>query len=74
MIVGGAALLGWIAGDMLAQDVAVKDWVATNAAWLEYGAPVSGAALVVLVGKMFTARAAPVAATVDLAAPYEKKE
>lgn len=74
VIVAGAALLGWIAGDMLAHDVVVKDWVVANAAWLKYGAPVIGAALVVLAGKMFTARAAPAAATVDLAIPDQKKE
>ncbi len=74
VIVAGAALLGWIAGDMLAHDVVVKDWVVANAAWLKYGAPVIGAALVVLAGKMFTARAAPAAATVDLALPDQKKE
>ena len=74
VIVAGAALLGWIAGDMLANDVVVKDWVVANAAWLKYGAPVIGAALVVLAGKMFTARAAPAAATVDLAIPDQKKE
>lgn len=74
VIAGGAALLGWIAGDMIANDVVVKDWVVANAAWLKYGAPVIGAALVVLVGKMFTARAAPAAATVDLAVADQKKE
>ncbi len=74
VIVGGAALLGWIAGDMMADDVVVKDWVAANASWLNYGAPVIGVALVVLAGKMFTARAAPAAATVDLAAPHQKQQ
>ena len=74
VIVAGAALLGWIAGDMLAHDVVVKDWVVANAPWLKYGAPVIGAALVVLAGKMFTARAAPAVATVDLAVPDQKKE
>ena len=74
VIFGGAALLGWIAGDMMAHDVAVKDWVVANAAWLKYGAPAIGAALVLLAGKMFTARAAAVAAPVDLATPDQKKE
>lgn len=76
VIVGGAALLGWVAGNMMAHDVVVKDWVVANAAWLKYGAPVIGAALVVLVGKMITARAgpAPARAPVDLAVPDQKKE
>ncbi len=74
VIVGGAALLGWIAGDMIANDMVLNDWVVANAAWLKYGAPVIGAALVVLAGKMFTAPAAPVAPPVDLATPDQKKE
>jgi len=74
VIIGGAALLGWIAGDMMANDVAVKDWVVANAAWLKYGAPVIGAALVVLAGKLFIAGALPAGAPVDLATPDQKKE
>jgi YjbE family integral membrane protein len=50
VITGGAALLGWIAGDMLVADVAIKDWVQENAAWLPYAAPVAGAAVVVAIG------------------------
>jgi len=74
VIVGGAALLGWIGGDMMANDVTTKEWVVANAAWLKYGAPVIGAALVVLVGKMLTARVTPAAATVDLAVADQKRE
>jgi len=72
---GGAALLGWIAGDMAVGDVVTKDWVDANAAWLKYGAPVIGAVGVVAVGKLLAGRARPqgVAATaagpVDLASP-----
>lgn len=75
VIVGGAALLGWIAGDMVAHDVVLKDWVQAEAAWLKYGAPAIGAALVVLAGKMLSARAATEAApVVDLAEADQKKE
>jgi YjbE family integral membrane protein len=74
VIVGGAALLGWIGGDMIANDVTTKEWVVANAAWLKYGAPVIGAALVVLVGKVLTGRVTPAAATVDLAAMDKKRE
>jgi YjbE family integral membrane protein len=73
VIVGGAALLGWIGGDMMASDVATGDWVVANASWLEYGAPVIGAGLVVLVGKLIAARTARVAAPVDLAPPAVDK-
>jgi YjbE family integral membrane protein len=74
VIVGGAALLGWIGGDMLARDVVVKDWVVANAAWVNYAAPVLGAALVVLVGKMFTARRTLSAAPLDFATPGLRKD
>jgi len=57
VIVGGAALLGWIAGDMIAHDVAVKDPVATYlpGPWI-YAAPIAGALLVVALGKLTAAR------------------
>ena len=38
----GAALLGWVAGDMAATDPVVKDWVDANAAWLHWAAPGGG--------------------------------
>ena len=75
VIMGGAALLGWIAGDMAVGDVVTKDWVAANAAWLKYGAPVIGAVGVVAVGKLLAGRARPrggaatAAGPVDLASP-----
>ena len=53
----GAALLGWVAGDMAATDPVLKDWVDANAAWLHWGAPVTGAIFVVAAGKWFAARA-----------------
>jgi YjbE family integral membrane protein len=74
VIVGGAALLGWIAGDMVVGDVVLQDWVTANAAWLKYGGPVIGAALVVAVGKMIAARAAPEPALVDLAGSEPKEK
>jgi YjbE family integral membrane protein len=54
----GAALLGWVAGDMATTDPAVKEWVDANAAWLHYGAPIAGAIGVVAGGRWFAARAA----------------
>jgi YjbE family integral membrane protein len=78
VIVLGAALLGWIAGDMTVRDVVVKDWVVANANWLMYAGPVIGAALVVAIGKMIAARVAPAEAPapapVDLAAQVREKE
>lgn len=71
IIVAGAALLGWIAGEMIAHDVALAQRVAT---WLPgrwvYVVPVAGALLVVAIGKLL-ARRRPVAPTaagpIDLA-------
>lgn len=71
VIVGGAALLGWIAGDMIAHDVALHEQVVAllPGPWV-YAAPVAGALLVVAIGKLLAARypAEPAAAgPVDLA-------
>ena len=53
----GAALLGWVAGEMAITDNAVKDWIDANVALLHYVAPAAGAAIVVVLGKWFAARA-----------------
>jgi YjbE family integral membrane protein len=53
----GAALLGWVAGDMAATDPVVKGWVDANAAWLHWAAPAAGAIFVVAVGRWLAARA-----------------
>jgi len=65
VIVAGAALLGWIAGDMMVHDLTTREWVSAHASWLHYAAPVAGAALVVVVGKLFAQRRRK--APVDLA-------
>jgi len=77
VIVGGAALLGWIGGDMLVHDIVVKDWMMANAAWLKYGGPIIGAAFVIVVGKLLAARRKPAAAAaepVDLAESKPKQD
>lgn len=53
----GAALLGWVAGEMALSDPAVKDW-AEGQHTLHMLAPALGAALVVATGKWLTIRAA----------------
>lgn len=50
-IIIGAALLGWIAGDMFLTDAASKDWVNSQGAFLHWLSPVGGALTVVLIGK-----------------------
>jgi YjbE family integral membrane protein len=57
VITFGAALLGWIAGEMLVTDVAVQPHVAGVPAWFGYGAAAAGALLVVAVGKTLAERA-----------------
>ncbi|PZP52428.1 MAG: hypothetical protein DI596_14045 [Azospira oryzae] len=56
VILGGGALLGWIAGDMAVSDVAIREWVAQNMEGFQWVAAVAGAALVVIVGKLLALR------------------
>jgi YjbE family integral membrane protein len=53
----GAALLGFVAGEMLVTDPVTKDWVMQNAHWMEYAVPLAGALLVVGIGKFIAGRA-----------------
>ena len=53
----GAALLGWVAGEMAVSDPAVRVWVDANAAYLHYLAPALGAIGVVLIGRLLSRRA-----------------
>jgi YjbE family integral membrane protein len=53
----GAALLGWVAGEMSVTDPLVKEWVDANAHYLHWVAPAAGAVLVVVIGKAIAARA-----------------
>ncbi len=52
----GAALLGWVAGDMAVTDPVIKSWVDLNAPFLHWAAPLAGAIVVVAVGKWLAAR------------------
>lgn len=54
----GAALLGWVAGEMAIGDPLVKAWIDAQAAWLHYAAPLTGAVSVMLIGKAIAGRAA----------------
>jgi YjbE family integral membrane protein len=53
----GAALLGWVAGEMAIGDPVSKPWIDAQAGWLHYAAPPVAAAAVVLAGKSIAARA-----------------
>jgi YjbE family integral membrane protein len=52
----GAALLGWVAGDMAVTDPIDKPWVDLNAAFLHWGAPLACAIAVVALGKWLASR------------------
>ena len=52
----GAALLGWVAGEMAISDPAVGGWMAAHGT-LHLLAPAVGAVMVVVVGKWLLARA-----------------
>jgi YjbE family integral membrane protein len=79
IITVGAALIGWVAGEMLVTDPVLIDWIATNMAWMDMHLPLGmgevswgqivGATTVVILGKWLAARAAKEEAkVVDLAA------
>ena len=57
----GAAILGWTAGEMAVTDPAVNNWIKVNVEWLEsfHVAAVTGAAMVVGLGKWFAGRKRP---------------
>ena len=57
----GAALLGWVAGEMAITDPATKVWVDANAGWLHLAGPAIGAGLVLLVGKVWGTKKAAAA-------------
>ena len=56
IIIIGAGLLGWIAGDMAIADVAINEWVNTNAIFLHWLSPVCGVLIIVITGKLLAAR------------------
>ena len=66
IITVGAALLGWVAGEMLVTDITLVDWISANMPWMHLHLPlfgdiswaqILGAVLVVVVGKWLAARA-----------------
>jgi YjbE family integral membrane protein len=52
----GAALLGYVAGEMAVTDPVVKDWVEAHVGFMRLAAPAAGAIFVVLAGKWLAAR------------------
>ena len=67
IITGGAALLGWVAGEMLITDPILIGWIAANIPWMEIHLPlvggiswaqIVGAMIVIVAGKIMATRAA----------------
>ena len=61
LIVAGAGLIGWIAGEIWFTDPAVTEWthawVEAHGTWIEFASAVAGALFVIVVGKLIAARA-----------------
>ena len=82
IITGGAALLGWVAGEMLITDPILVAWIVANMPWMEIHLPlvggiswaqIVGAAIVIAAGKVLAARAPQAdAKAVDLAADEQQ--
>ena len=53
----GAALLGYVAGEMAVTDPLVVPWIEANAAWLHTALPAAGVVIVIGLGKLLAARA-----------------
>ncbi|MFC5496685.1 TerC family protein [Caenimonas terrae] len=62
IVVLGAALIGWVGGETIASDFVFKDFFAANG-WAHYVAAAGGAALVIALGKLISARSRKPAAT-----------
>jgi YjbE family integral membrane protein len=56
IVVLGAMLIGWVGGETIVSDVALKDMLAANP-WLHYAAAAAGALLVFAIGKALQRRA-----------------
>jgi YjbE family integral membrane protein len=52
----GAALLGFVAGEMAITDPVSAEWIKQNVGWMHYVVPALGAATVVIVGKLLAKR------------------
>jgi YjbE family integral membrane protein len=51
----GACLIGWVGGETIASDVALREFAEANA-WLHYTAATAGALLVLAIGKYFQSK------------------
>jgi len=65
----GAGLIGWVAGEMIISDPAIKPWIDANAAILHWGSPIVFTLIVVATGKILERIAARKASAPDIALP-----
>jgi YjbE family integral membrane protein len=65
----GAGLIGWVAGEMIISDPAIKDWVEANAKFLHYGSPAAFAMIVVGPGLLLERLAMRRGAAANIALP-----
>jgi len=57
LVVAGAALLGWIAGKLIASDELLQGWLGTgDMHWVPYAAGVLGVFIVVVTGQLLARR------------------
>ena len=56
IIVIGAALIGWVAGELAVGDPGIRDSIDAAAQWLRWASPAAGAVFVVVVGKRLAVR------------------
>ena len=72
LIVVGAALLGYVAGEMAVSDPVVKSYFDAHV-WIERAIPVIGAAAVVAIGKIIERRRPPREQVIELPGSTEKQ-
>ncbi|MCC6912788.1 MAG: TerC family protein [Rhodospirillaceae bacterium] len=59
IVPAGAALIGYIGGEVLVTDAAIHDWLESHLVWLRHVAPLMGAVAVILVSRIIKPKAQP---------------
>jgi YjbE family integral membrane protein len=59
IVVMGAALIGYIGGEVVVTDPVWDHWIDANLPWLHFAAPVLGGAIVVVTGRLFGVKPVP---------------
>ncbi|MPY76814.1 MAG: YjbE family putative metal transport protein [Alphaproteobacteria bacterium] len=59
IVPGGAALIGYIGGEVVITDLAFEPWIAANAPWMHAVVPLAGAIAVVMIGRIVAPGPAP---------------